>query len=69
MVLRFVIQSECNPGYLGDVKPVIARCFGRSPFCGSQFLSSASFVSNNIPVVNQPIPVVSVCSAELVFQF
>jgi len=42
MVPRFVIQRECNPGYLGDVKPVIARSFGRTPSCGSQSVSSAS---------------------------
>jgi len=53
MVPSSVIQRECNPGYVGDVKhPVTALAFGRPLCCGSQSVSSASFVSGNIPVVN-----------------
>jgi len=66
MVSRSVIWRECFPGYLGKVKPVIACPLSLSPSCGSQSVSSASFISSNIPVVNQPIPVVSVSSPELV---
>jgi len=66
MVPTYVIEREFNPGYMGDVKPVIAHSFGRPPSCGSQSVNSASFVSSNIPVVNQPIPVLSVSSPELV---
>jgi len=66
MVPRSVIQRECNLSYLGDVKPVIACSFGRPSTCGSQSVFSASFLSSDIQVVNQPIPVVSVFFPELV---
>jgi len=68
MVPSSVVQRERNPGYVGDVgRPVTALAFGRSFSCGSQsVISSASSVSGNIPVVNQPIPVVSNSSTELV---
>jgi len=54
MVQRSVIQRERNPGYEGVMTPVIARSFGQSPFCGSQSVGSASFVSNTTPVSCNP---------------
>jgi len=46
--------------------PVTALAFGRPLSFGTQSVSSASFVSGDIPVVSQPIPVVSTFSPELV---
>jgi len=50
-----------------NVKPVIAQSSGPFLYCGSHSVGPASFVSSVIPVVTQPISVVSVSSPELVF--
>jgi len=67
MIPSSVIRRECIPSYVGDVKhPVTSLAFGRPLSCGSQSVVSAVPVSCNIPVITQPIPVVSVSAPELV---
>jgi len=67
MVPSSVIRRECIPSYVGDVKhPMTPLAFDRTLFFGSQSVVSAVLVSCNIPVINLPIPVVSVSSPELV---